>query len=107
MRITKSLTLAISLLAAGSITTSAQDSELEQLKNTMKSMEQQMEQMKQKIADLERAKAVAPTPAGTNTLEASSKSIQTLEKVAAGEQVSQKSPVTYRETLNDQQEAAS
>ncbi|HTL57719.1 MAG TPA: DcaP family trimeric outer membrane transporter [Candidatus Limnocylindrales bacterium] len=107
MRTTKRLTIAITLLAAGTIAAAAQDSELEQLKNTMKAMEQQMEQMKQKIADLERAKPVAPTPAGTNTLEASSKSIQTLEKVAAGEQVSQKSPVTYRETLNDQQEAAS
>src|SRR5205807_2515537 len=36
-----------------------------------------------------------------------SPSVQTLEKVAAGEAVGHQSPVTYRDTLNDQQEAAS
>ncbi len=111
MQTTKSLIIATALLAAGSFQAVAQDSELDQLKKTMKSMEETIEQMKQKIAELERAKAQAPaptpSPAPTNTLESTSKSIQTLEKIAAGQKVSEKSPVTYRETLNDPQEAAS
>jgi hypothetical protein len=112
MRTIRSLIIATTLLVAGSFTVSAQSSELDQLKNSMKAMEETIQQMKLKIAELERAKAQAPTAATTTTtttnrLEANSKSIQTLEKVAAGERVSEKSPVTYRGTMNDEQEAAS
>src|SRR5215469_17212222 len=106
MKTTKALIAAITLLVAGSAPVSAQNSELDQLKAQMKAMEQTMEQMKQKIADLERQKAQAPPAAPTNSLESTSPSIQTLEKVAAGQQVSEKSPITYRGAMNDQQEAA-
>src|SRR6478672_6378114 len=104
---TKSLIILTALLAAGSSPVSAQNSELDQLKASMKSMEQTIEQMKQKIAELEKQQAKAPVPAATNALEKTSESIQTLLKVAAGEPVGEKSPITYRGALNDQQEAAS
>ena len=105
--ITRSLSVVAALLVGASITASAQNSELDQLKAQMKAMEQTMEQMKQKIAELERQKVAAPAPTATNALEATSPSIQTLEKVAQGQHVSEKSPITYRDALNDQQDAAS
>jgi len=104
---TTTLIIAAALLAAGSVPAADQNSELEQLKETIKSMEQTIEQMKQKIADLEKQKAQAPAATATNALEATSPSIQTIEKVAAGQMVGEKSPVTYRGALNDQQQAAS
>ena len=107
MKTTKSLMIVTALLAAGSIPVSAQNSELDQLKETVKSMEQTMEQMKQKIADLERQKAPAPTVTKTNAIEAKSLSYQTLEKAAEGQPIGEKSPVTDRGAMNDQQEAAS
>lgn len=107
MKTTKSLIIAAALLTAATVVATAQESELDKLKDTVKSMEQTIEQMKQKIAELERAKAAAPPPAATNLFEGTSRSIQTLEKIAAGQAVSEKSPVTYRDTMNDPQEAAS
>ena len=104
---TKSLIILTALLAAGSSPVSAQNSELDQLKAAMKSMEQTIEQMKQKIAELEKQRTQAPAPVATNALEKTSESIQTLEKVAAGEAIGEKSPITYRGAMNDQQEAAS
>jgi hypothetical protein len=102
----KSLTLALGILLAASIGVPAQDSELDKLKEAVKSMEQTIEQMKQKISDLERQKTQAPA-AGTNAVTANSPSIRTIEKVAAGEKIGQQSPITYRDNLNDQQEPAS
>jgi hypothetical protein len=100
------MTLAAALLTADAVPTLAQNSELDQMKQTMKAMEQTIEQMKQRIAELERAKAASPG-AATNALESNSPSIQTLEKVASGQRVSTQSPVTDRGAMNDQQEAAS
>jgi hypothetical protein len=94
------------LLTAGAVPARAQNSDLEQMKQAMKAMEQTIEQMKQKIADLERAKTQGPV-AVTNGLEASSPSIRDLEKVAAGQKVSEQSPITFRDAMNDRQEAAS
>jgi hypothetical protein len=107
MRTTICLVIAVALIGAGGVRASAQNAELDQLKETVKSMEQTIEQMKQKIADLEKQQAQKPAAPGTNALEGTSKSIQTLEKVAEGQPVGEKSPVTYRGALNDQQEAAS
>ena len=101
----KMLLITSALLAAGSGSVSAQNSELDQLKETIKSMEQTIDQMKQRIADLEKQQAKAP-PAPTNAL-ARSASVQTMEKIAEGQQVGEKSPITYRGALNDQQQAAS
>jgi hypothetical protein len=103
----KTIIVAVALVAAGSITTRAQASDIDDLKAKMKAMEQTMEEMKQKIADLEKQKAQAPPAAGTNALQAASPSMQTMEKVAEGQSIGTQSPVTYRGALNDQQEAAS
>src|ERR1043166_2566402 len=107
MKTTRILIIATALLVSGGVTALAQNSDLDQLKNKVKEMEQMIEQMKQKITELEKSKAQPPPAIATNRLEAASASIQTLEKVAAGEKISGRSPVTYRGALNDQQEAAS
>jgi len=90
----------------------AQNADLEELKTQVKSLEQTINELKQKIADLEKAKAAQPPPAPApvpvhSALETNSPSIQSLEKVAAGQPIAEKSPVTYRDAMNDQQEAAS
>jgi len=103
----RTLMMAALLLTSGAIPARAQNSDLDQLKQTVQSMEKTIEQMKQKIADLEAQKAQAPPVTSTNKLEASSPSIQTMEKAAAGQPIGEQSPVTYRGALNDQQEAAS
>ncbi len=103
----KTLVITAAVLAASSLPAPAQNADLDKLKETVKSMEQTIEQMKQKIAELEKQKAPAPALTATNTLEAKSPSIRTLEKVAAGQPVAEQSPITFRDTLNDQQEAAS
>jgi hypothetical protein len=95
--------VAAAVLAAGNINAPAQNSELEQLKQTVQSMEKTIQEMKQKIDDLEKQKA-APAPV-TNAV-AASPSIQTIEKIAEGQQVGEKSPITFRDALNDQQVAA-
>jgi len=107
MNTTKSLILSAALVAAGNLHSFGQNSELEQLKAQMKTMEQTIEQMKQKISELERTKPATAASMGTNPLEMNSPSIQTVEKVAAGQSIGEKSPITYRGALNDQQEAAS
>src|SRR5215471_920139 len=111
MKTTKPLIIATALIAAGAMTASAQNADLDQLKSQVRTLEQTINELKQKIADLEKAKAApppAPTPAPPRSaLETNSPSIQALEKVASGEKIAAQSPVTYRGALNDQQEAAS
>src|SRR6185436_9549858 len=103
----KLVAMITALLAAGAVTASAQNADIDQLKSSVKTLEQTINELKQKIADLEKAKAApAPAPA-RSAMETNSPSIQALEKIAAGEQVAKQSPVTYRGALNDQQEAAS
>jgi hypothetical protein len=104
---TKGLIIAAALLMAASVAAPAQNSELDQMKQTIQSMEKTIEEMKQKIADLEKQKTQAPTVASTNLLESKSASIQTMEKVAEGEPIGEKSPVTYRHALDDRQDPAS
>jgi len=48
------------LFAGASLPAAAQDSELNQLKEKLKAMEQTIQQMKQQIADMEKQKAAAP-----------------------------------------------
>src|SRR6185436_7372797 len=91
---TKVLSMTSALLTAGALTASAQNADLEQLKSTVKSMEQTINELKQKISELERARAAAPpapTPAPGvgpwSAMESNSPSIQALEKIAAGEQI--------------------
>src|SRR5215831_6362045 len=96
-------TVATGILLTSSLPMQAQ-SELDILKAKMKAMEQTMEEMKQKIVELEKQKSAAP-PA-TNAV-SNSASVRTIEKIAEGQTVGEKSPITYRGALNDQQEAAS
>ena len=103
--ISKRLPLVLALLVAGVTPAWAQDSELDQLKSQMKAMEQTMEQMKQKIADLEKEKAAAPAAPATNAA-AGSASVLSIEKVAGGGMIGNQTPVTDRGALNDQQEGA-
>ena len=85
--------------------------EFQQLKALVEKMQKTIEAQNARIADLEKDKAarvvIAPAVVPTNRLEAASPSIQTMEKVAEGGQVGEQSPITYRDALNDQQEAAS
>jgi hypothetical protein len=76
--------------------------EFKQLKTQSEQMKQTIDAQNARITELEKAKA--PMPGLTAE---TSPSVKTVEKVAAGEQVGQKSPVTFRDALNDQQEAAS
>jgi hypothetical protein len=94
----------LALCAAGSITTRAQPSELDELKAKMKAMEQTMEEMKQKIADLEKQKALPAAPVAATP---STGGVEVVTFKPATEQiVGHASPIESRHTLNDQQEGA-
>jgi hypothetical protein len=80
--------------------------ELQKLKDAVQQMQKTIDSLNQRIAEMEKAKAAAP-PVAPSATQKSSPSIQTIEKIAAGETVGTQSPVTYRGALNDQQEAAS
>jgi len=119
--VTCRLALAVTLsalLIAPSVRAQTEES-FNQLKAMVEEMKKTIDAQSARIAELEKAvktnappAPIPPPPAPattvivTNRLEAS-RSYQTLEKVAAGEHVSSKSPVTYRDAMNDQQEAAS
>jgi hypothetical protein len=115
--IRKTLPVILSLAVAASLPARAQNSDLDDLKAQLKAMQKTMEEMQKKIDQLEKEKTAqpppAPTPAPTPTpapgataLEKESPSVQTLEKIAEGQQVGHASPITPRENLNDQQDAA-
>jgi hypothetical protein len=97
----------IAMVAVATVRTQAQTTDLDQLKASVKSMEQTIADLKAKIADLEKAKAAPPPSHAATALETNSLSIHTMEKVAAGEKVAEQSPILNRDALNDQQEAAS
>src|SRR5580765_2115285 len=74
---------------------------VEQMQNTIQAQNA-------RIAELEKPKsATAPAAAMPGITAETSPSLRTVEKVAAGQNVGEQSPVTYRGALNDQQEAAS
>jgi hypothetical protein len=128
------LVLALILAALGAPPTvraqTAQE-ELRQLKTMVEQMLKTIEAQNARILELERTKGVpapatappgatavpsqADKPKGTQApaavmpgvTAATSPSIRTVEKVAAGENVGEQSPITYRGAMNDQQEAAS
>jgi len=102
----KAFRILAALLTLGPAGALAQPSEVEQLKAAMKAMERNMEEMKQRIADLEKQKSQASATNPLSRLEQASPSIKALEKVSEGGQIGSQSPITYRGALNDQQEAA-
>jgi hypothetical protein len=108
--------IAMTTLAAPSVRAQTAD-DYKQLKSMLEQMQKTIDAQNARIAELEKAaKAPAvpasPTPAPSpvtpgSVMEEKSPSIRTVEKVASGEDIGHKSPVTYRGALNDQQEAAS
>ncbi len=98
---TTSFRLSALLLAAATVSASAQISELDQLKAAMKVMQQNMEVMQRKIAEMEAAKA-----ATSNAVAQTSPSVQTMERIATGQTVGTANPVADRHAMNDQQEGA-
>jgi hypothetical protein len=98
-KITKTLPVIVALIAAGVITAPAQSSELDQLKAAMQTMQKNMEQMQQKITELEMQKGMTPAP-GTNAGQGVVFTTPTKPIVGHASQV------TDRENMNDQQAAA-
>src|SRR5687768_15788546 len=107
----KSITLKtmvhVALLAAGSFNAPAQTPELEDLKSKMRLMEQTMQEMKQRIVELESQKTAPPaavppaadtTPPGDTT--------RVLFKPGPTEITGRASPIEDRGQLKSQQEAA-
>src|SRR5215510_15097413 len=69
--------------------------EFKQLKSLVDQMKQTIDAQNARISELEKGKA--PKPAATPGVTAeTSPSVRTVEKVAAGENVGQQSPVTFR-----------
>lgn len=82
--------------------------EFKRLQTIVEQMQKTIDAQNSRIADLEKAQ---PAPASSAVMPGvtakTSPSIRTVERVAAGEAVGQPSPVTYRDALDDKQEAAS
>ena len=95
----KSYSAIIALIAAGIITAPAQSTDLDQLKSTMQTMQKNMEEMQNKINELEAEKGAAAAP-GTNA--AGEVTFTTPAKPVAGHA----NPVPDRDNMNDMQEAA-
>src|SRR5262245_26814163 len=115
----RALVVAAGIVAFVAPSVSAQTAEeFQQLKATVLQMQKTIEGLNAKIAEMEKKAASAVAPAlpataaapailpATNAVTAASPSYQTIERIASGQTVGSKSPVEYRGTLNDQQEAA-
>ncbi len=105
LKMTRPLFVAAGLVLGGGITAPAQTPDLDQLKAAVKNMQDTINQMNQKINELEAEKAAA-VPGATNGYAKTSPSIQEMEKVAAGGTIGTQSPVADRGSLNNQQEGA-
>ena len=104
LSITKTLLALAALLVAGPVATLAQQSEIDQLKATMKAMQQTMDEMKAKIEQLEKQK---PAPTVPPPVAPPTGGVQVVTFTpAATEIVGHASPVQPRHALNDQQDAA-
>jgi hypothetical protein len=104
------LTAGVAMLAAPAGYAQTAD-EFQQLKAAVQQMQKTIDGLNAKVAEMEKTKAAPPPPAApaapaTNILAKTSQSMQTMEKIAEGQAVSQASQTDYRRTLNDQQEAA-
>jgi len=105
--------IAVALLM-GPVVCASADDVVEQLQSAVKAMQKTIEELQQKVADLEKQKGVAPAPtasAPTATAPtATATTTGTSEKVtfppAVKEIVGQPSPITDRRNLNDQQDPA-
>ncbi len=94
----------IALLAyTGAAPLWAQSSELDQLKAAMANMQKTMQEMQEKIARLEQEKEHA---GATNAIAAASLSVKAIERIAAGGEIGEQSPVGDRSAMRDYQEGA-
>ena len=103
--------LAASTLAAPVLHAQSAE-EFNQLKALVEQMQKTIDAQNQRITELEKQEGVTPAAPATTaitpqTVIANSPSIQVIEKAAAGQAIGTQSQVTYRDALNDQQEAAS
>jgi hypothetical protein len=100
MKTAKAYTAIIAFVAAGILAAPAQSSsEIDQLKAAMQTMQKNMDEMQQKIAELEAEKSAAAAP-GTNGTEGVTFAPPTQPLIPHA------SPVADRGNLNDEQEAA-
>jgi len=108
----RALAAAIAVTTLASPTVRAQTAEeFKQLKAMVEQMQNTIQAQNARIAELEKSKTAPATTAATPAMmpgvkPETSPSVRTAEKVAAGGQVGEQSPITYRGALNDQQEAA-
>ena len=103
----RALMAAIALSALVAPAARAQSSEeYKQLKALIEQMQKTIDAQNARIADLEKGKTNVPAAVMPGVSAKTSPSIRTVEKVAAGEAVGTKSPVTFRGALDDKQEAA-
>lgn len=103
----KTLFVAATLIIAGSGRTLAQNSELDELKAKMKAMEETMQQMRQKIEDLEKRNAAAPPPVAAAPAVQTSNGVDVVTFQPPTKPVlGHASQVPPRSAMNDQQEAA-
>jgi hypothetical protein len=99
--------LPAALLVAGSIATPAQNAEVEELKAKMRLMEQTMQEMKQRLSELETKPSVPPATATPPSEKSGfAEAARVIFSPAATEIIGHASPVEDRGTLNNQQEAA-
>src|SRR6476646_5215154 len=97
--------LAVALLGAVGGPTYAQNADIEQLKATVQQMQKTINEQNARIAELEKAKAGKPTaPTATEKDKSLAEIVKETEQ--PGTTVGHQSPVTYRATLKDEQEAA-
>src|SRR5438309_352348 len=104
----KKTMLPAALMLAGGFTVGAQTPappEVEDLKSKMRSMEQAMQEMKQRLVELEGHEAARVTSAGTNNVMSSGAGADRVSFwPATREVVGHASPIEDRGTLNNQQE---
>jgi len=81
--------------------------EFKQLKTLVEQMQKTIDAQNARISELEKGKAAQPGAVMPGVTAQTSPSVRTVEKVAAGQDIGQQSPVKHRDALNDQQEAAS
>ena len=105
-RLTLVAVLACSALATPQVRAQTSE-EFKQLKALLEQMQKTIDAQNARIADLEKAAGAKPPVVMPGITADKSPSIRTVEKVAAGEDIGHKSPVTYRGALDDKQEAAS
>jgi hypothetical protein len=115
------LTVCIGVLTAPGVVAQTAE-EFQQLKNAVQQMQKTIDSLNARIAEMEKAKTnpppvvVAPAPGaatngppsaatGSDALTKASPSIQTMQKIAEGQMVGQRSQTDYRHTYNDPQEA--